>query len=75
MPVPLQLTTARLPVEERVWIGAGETVTWSTTASSLPREVSVDPQGWIMTRPYRDPGDTFWITQPKRDVDLMPEGT
>lgn len=52
MPVPLRLKTVKSAIDEKLWIGSGETVTWTVTCHERPQEVSVDPDGWILTKPY-----------------------
>jgi len=72
MPVPLQLTTSQGVVEERVWLGPGETYLWSFESNHLPREVTVDAGDWILMMPYRGKGASGWISQPKAKVTILP---
>ena len=73
MPVPVRLETAKAPINDRVWIGPGETVTWRTKAKHLPKAVVVDPDQWIFMFPYRDKEKRVWIAEPRRDVELEDE--
>ena len=55
MLLPVRVRTVTGPVDDKIWIDAGETVTWTTTTKNLPQVVRVDPEGWMMMMPYVDP--------------------
>lgn len=71
MPVPLQLKTSQGVVEERVWLGPGETYHWSVESNYLPREVTVDAENWILMMPHRGQGPSGWISRPKAKVEIL----
>ena len=67
MPVPLRLTTITQPLDETVWIGPGETVSWKVVSTTLPKQVEVDPDGWILMRPHWDERANENVIKPRRD--------
>jgi ABC-type transport system involved in multi-copper enzyme maturation permease subunit len=71
MPVPMQVDTSKGPVTGEVWIGPGEAVTWKVTTKALPRNMSVDPQGWILTAPAWDEKLKDWIANPGAPVEIL----
>ena len=74
MPVPLLLQTGKLPLRDNVWIGPGETVEWKAVSRYLPKNLSVDPDGWIFTAPYWEETIRTWIRKPIADVEMEEEG-
>ena len=72
MPVPVQLTTSKGVIEEKLWIGPGEIVPWSVTTRDVPRTVAVDPQGWILSGPKWNADGGYW-EDPNRNMGVAVE--
>jgi hypothetical protein len=85
MPVPIQLETARHPVEGRLWVGAGETAIWKTIVNYLPGSVRVNGslnwrgqsrvlETWILAKPYYDEQTKSWIGSPTAQIAMEQAG-
>ena len=73
MPVELRLQTSKLPLSERLWIGAGEEVIWNVRSRYLPKSVAVDPDKWILKAPYYDEARKKWYDNAEAEL-LVIEG-
>lgn len=74
MLVPIRLETSDTPVEEKIWIEAGGTATWKVRSRYMPSRASVDPEGWIMMKPWWDESIRGWVKNPRADVTMEGAG-
>lgn len=71
MPVPLRLETAKGAVNDKVFIGDKETVTWKTQCKYLPMNLIVDPEGWILMAPVWNEKMKTWNTTIQMKVTMQ----
>jgi hypothetical protein len=74
MPAPIRIETSNDAIDEKLWLGPGETKTWRVRSRYMPKSALIDPDGWIMSAPYWDEETRQFIREAKAPVKMEAAG-